>query len=969
MRSEWGRGARTFLVAGWLLASIAVPAVSAQETAPAGRGTAAGTIVDAANARPIVGATVEVLGDPGGRERTGTEGRFRIDLPPGTYRLRISAPNFGETTLDNVVITEGRSTMADASLKPIPRSAKRTGVEVIDVTADVTESTEATQLLKRKMAPTVSDSLGSEAIGKTPDSDAAEVVTRVPAVTIKDDKFIIVRGLGERYSSALLNGSRLPSTDPNRRIVPLDLFPADFIESLNIIKTYTPDLPGDFSGGLVEIKLAEPPAHLTYGLSTSLSFNTETTFQDYDTYDGWASDWLTFGDGPRELPSAFDIFPDSPTMSPMLSTTQMRSLVGSLPLNWNVNSATAPPNFSVDAFAGNTWGPFGVNLAAAYGWKFGVHRGEVQNSYTSLDQINQDSGDIFTYDVSDFETQLGAVLTSQYEINKEHKLLARGLVNRQSVDEVQKGEGVDGQSADIEQFPTSSQYTASQLGFGALEGLHHFSWVDLDWRGSWAPSSQSVPDAKFYTYTQSPGEPPPILDTRGGPIAEPLRTWTDLSEFLQDYYLDATIPFRTRLPFTDVWRGLSAQIKTGVNYALRDRNFTYQSYDIPGTTLVEQLNLALPPDSLLVPSNFSVNGPFIFDRLSYQPFDASQEIAAGYGMVDLPLVEERLRVIAGSRVEYSYISGRAYLEPVGFTNIRLNDLNPMPAVSLVYTPRDDMNVRGAFSQTVSRPEFRELTPVKFAALPGERILVGNPNLISSEITNLDLRWEWFFSPLELVSASVFYKDLSNPIELVTGRDSAGGVFDVYVNYDSASLWGLELETRKDFNFAVPYARRVSWLADIAPHLADLQLLINVSVVDSTTSENFRPVDPDLATVSPAPGEKPLQGQSPFVVNAALEYEDYRWGLFRLLYNTVGETIVAKGTKFGESPAVPDIEQQRRDQLDFVWLSEVTIFDVPLSTKFAVENILNDAFEETQGPRTTSHYRTGVTFSTGVSYSF
>jgi len=943
--------------------------LAAQGAPPSGRGTVTGTVVDAANARPIVGATVQVV-DGSGRESTGTEGRFRLALPPGTYRLRVSAPGFGETTLENVVVREGQSAVADASLKPAPRAARRTGVEVIDVTADVTESTEATQLLKRKMAPTVSDSLGAEAIGKTPDSDAAEVVTRVPAVTIKDDKFIIVRGLGERYSNALLNGTRLPSTDPNRRIVPLDLFPADFIESLNIIKTYTPDLPGDFSGGLVEIKLAEPPPHLTYGLSTSLSFNTETTFQDYDTYDGWASDWLTFGDGPRELPSNFDIFPDSPTMSPTLSTTQMRSLVGSLPLNWNIHSATAPPNFSFDGFVGNTWGPFGINLAAAYGWKFSVHRGEVQNSYTSIDQINQNSGDVFTYDVSDFETQLGAVLTSQYEINKEHKLMARALVNRQSVDEVQVGRGVDGQfDENVEQFPKSSQYTSSQLGFGALEGLHHFSWIDLDWRGSWAPSSQTIPDAKLYTYVQSPGAPSPILETTSGAVDEPLRTWTDLSEFLQDYYLDATIPFRTRLPFTDVWRGLSAQLKTGVNYALRDRNLTYQSYDITGTSLVGQLDLSRPPDSLLVPPNFSVNGPFIFDRLSYQPFDASQEIAAGYGMVDMPLIEERLRVIAGSRVEYSYISGRAFLEPVGFQNIRLNDLNPMPAVSLVYTPLEDMNVRGAFSQTVSRPEFRELTPVKFAALPGERILVGNPDLISSEITNLDLRWEWFFSPLELVSASVFYKDLSNPIELVTGRDSAGGVFDVYVNYDDASLWGVELETRKDFNFAVPYARRVSWLAEIAPHLADLQLLINVSVVDSTTSENFRPVDQDLATVSPAPGEKPLQGQSPFVINAALEYEDYRWGLFRLLYNTVGETIVAKGTKFGDSPAVPDIEQQRRDQLDFVWLSEVTIFDVPLSTKFAVENILNDAFEETQGPRTTSHYRTGVTFSTGVTYSF
>lgn len=967
MLRGWGGGACGLLGIGLLIMSAQTVAGQPAPQAK-GRGAIIVKVVDATDSEPIRGATAQVVGDDALKAVSGADGKARLDLPAGTYAVKVTAPDHGPATIERLTVVVGKAIGTTAKLQAT--KVKTTpSTQLVDVTGVVKQASEANQLQERKDSLVVADNLGAEAIAKTTDSDAAEVVTRVTAVTVKDDKFIIVRGLGERYSNALLNGTRLPSTDPNRRIVPLDIFPADFIEALNLIKTYSPDLPGDFAGGLVDVKLAQPPTELTYGLSTSLSFNTETTFQDFGTYDGYAGDWFTLGDSQRALPGAFDIFPQSPTTPPTLTTTQMRGLVGSLADNWNINSTTAPPNFSLDGFVGNTWGPFGINLAAAYGWKFSTHRGEVENSYTSLDQIEQNTGDVFTYDVSDFETQLGAVLASQYEIDEDHKLLARALVNRQSVDEVQNGQGFDGQSADVEQFPKSSQYTASQLGFGAIEGVHHFDWLDFDWRGSWAPSSQSVPDAKFYTYAQGTDQPPPILETRGGPIAEPLRTWSDLNEFLQDYYLDAKIPFSTRLPFTDVWRGLPAQLKTGVNYALRDRTFTYQSYDISGTTLVEQLDLALPPDSLLVPPNFSTNGPFIFDRQSYQPFDASQEIAALYGMVDLPLIEDRLRFIGGSRLEYSYISGRAFLESVGFQDIRLNDLDPMPAASLVYTPIEDMNVRGAFSQTVSRPEFRELTPVKFAALPGERILVGNPDLVSATITNYDLRWEWFFTPLELVSAGFFYKELEKPIEVVTGRDSAGGVFDVFVNYDNASLWGIELEGRKDFAFAVPYVHQVSWLEDLAPHLADVQIQVNASIVDSTTSEGFAPVDPTLATVSPAPGEKPLQGQPPFLVNASLEYENYRWGLFRLLYNTVGSTIEAKGTKFGDSPAVPDIESQRRDQLDFVWLSDVTLFGTPFSTKFAVENMLNDVFEETQGPRVTNRYRTGVTFSTGISYSF
>jgi outer membrane receptor protein involved in Fe transport len=956
-------------VASLLIWCAPLPAAAQDPAPPAGRGAVVGSVVEAANARPIVGALVQVIGDSERRERTGPGGHYRLYLPPGSYRLRISAADFTEKTLENVTVTEGRSTVADANLAAAPRAGRRTGVEVIDVTADVTESTEATQLLKRKMAPTVSDSLGAESIGKTPDSDAAEVVTRVPAVTVKDDKFIIVRGLGERYSSALLNGSRLPSTDPNRRIVPLDIFPADFIESLNIIKTYTPDLPGDFSGGLVDIRLAEPPAQLTYGLSTSLSFNTETTFQDFDTYDGYTADWFTLGDGPRALPSTFDIFPDSPNSTFSPSTTQMRALVGSLPLNWNIDSTTAPPNFSVDGFVGNTWGPFGINLAASYGWDFGVHRDEVNNSFSSKERLDANIGQIFLYDTSSFETQLGAVLTTQYEINREHKLLGRALVNRQSIDEVQLGTGQDTNNQfGVIQDVSSSQYTANQLGFGALEGLHHFPWMDLDWRGSWAPSSQSIPDAKFYVYASSGGAPP-ALQFDNSNILEPQRTWTDLSEFLQDYNIDGTIPFRTRLPFTDVWRGLRGQIKTGLAYLVRDRSFLYQDFRIAAAGPAGRIDLTAPPDSVFIPPNFAARplGPLTFNRLNYEPFDASQEVAGFYGMADLPLIEDRLRLIGGARLEYSYIETDGFQRGVGSIGSIINDLDPLPGASLIYTLRDDMNIRAAFSQTVSRPEFRELTPIIFTTLPGQRGLVGNNDLVTTNITNYDLRWEWFFSPLELASLSFFYKDLEQPIELVTGADAGGTIYDVFVNYDSATLWGVEMEVRKDFNFAVPYARRVTWLRTVAPHLADLQVLINVSVVDSETSETFTP--PDFPSVAPAPGNPPLQGQSPYVINASLEYEDYRWGLFRLLYNTVGPTIVAKGTKFGPSEALPDIESQRRDQLDFVWLSEVTLFDVPFSTKFAVQNILNDRFLETQGERITNRYRTGVTFSTGITYSF
>jgi outer membrane receptor protein involved in Fe transport len=279
-----------------------------------------------------------------------------------------------------------------------------------------------------------------------------------------------------------------------------------------------------------------------------------------------------------------------------------------------------------------------------------------------------------------------------------------------------------------------------------------------------------------------------------------------------------------------------------------------------------------------------------------------------------------------------------------------------------------MNVRGGFSQTVSRPEFRELTPIQFPAPLGGRTLQGNQDLISAHITNWDLRWEWFFSPLELASVSFFYKDLTDPIELVTAVETSNYIY-LFVNAESATVWGFEFEGRKDFSFLVPYARRWSWLGDHASKLADLQIQVNVAVIESTVSGFIPPPD---SVIAPIPGDRALQGQAPYVVNAALEYQNSEWGIFRLLYNTVGPTIVAAGTDVDPNTPGginPDITEESRNQLDFVWLVDVNPFDTPVTLKFGVENILNDAYLETQDNIITNNYRTGLTFKVGLSYSY
>ena len=943
------------------LATVAAAAtVSAQDDST---GSIEGVVVDSKSGDPIIEAGVEVIG-LNKKVKTDLDGKYSVELPAGSYELRIFAPLYRGTRLKNVVVTANKTTHADANLKPEGEAA----VQTVEVVAEAKKAAETTQLLQRQKAAVVSDNISAQQIQKSPDAKASEVVRRVPAVTVKDSKYIVVRGLGERYSSALLTGSRLPSTDPNKRVIPLDLFPSDFIDALTLVKTYNADLPGDFAGGLLDIELREYPAKLTYSLGMSSGGNTETTFRDFESYDGCgSSDYFGLG-GCRDLPSIFGKKPIAGGQN--LTTGQQQRLAGALPVNWNVEHMTAPPNFSFGGSVGNSWGPFGVNLAAIYKTEYKRRNDETINSYPSLDALETGLGNNkFHYDRSNFETQLGAIFTSGYELSPNHKFFANALVNRHTDDQVLDGKGVTFVSNDFTTFSSNQLYTADQLGFGQIGGRDHWEWIDADWRAAWSPANEDQPDAKFIQYQQTDPSLPPTLSDSPSP---PTRTFGQLDEFLQDYNANLAVPFATRLPFTDFWSGLPAKFKTGAAYMKRDRDFNYRIFNATfnNPNLARLGDRSREPDDLLIPPNFGSpedGFPLSFEDISQVSgsFDASHEIAGGYGMFDLPLVRDRLRLVAGVRLEYSYIRSNGFFVNSGGApaNARLNNLDPLPAVNFIFTPRSDMNVRYSISQTVSRPELRELTPTQFVVAIGQRSFQGNPDLEESHILGNDLRWEWFFAPSELASASFFYKDIDKPIEIVAISQTSLNV-DIPNNADSATLWGFEFEVRKNFGFLGDYATRHDVATTIAPELRNLQFQSNVAIVQSNAEGLDSPVAPNIPPVIVTHPSRSLTSQANYVVNAALEYQHARWGSWRILYNTVGPYVVAAGVE-----GLPDIKQQPHHQLDAVWLGELKPFGTPVTARVAIENLINDRYLQTQGDKTTNRYDTGVKFTFWLSYTY
>ncbi len=941
--------------------------VAAQET-----GSIAGRVLDSSTGRAIGGASVVIVGTEDGRAETDLEGRFGItDVPVGTYEVRITKPRYGSALIENVEVTAGRQSDMSASLAPRGDSA----VEVLEVVADVTESSEATQLLKRKMAPTVSDNLGAESISKTPDSDAAEVVTRVPSVTIKDGSFLVVRGLGDRYNAALMNRSKMPSTDPTRRVVPLDLFPADFIESLTLVKSYTPDLPGDFAGGLLDIRLSDPPLESQGSAGLSLGFNTATTFDDFLTYDGcgW-EDWFGFGVGCRELSGDFPADEQIRTLNSIGSDLQQRRMNAALPLNWNLDTKTAPPNFGLDLGYGTTWGPLGVNLAATYGTKHQTVGRIVANSKNS-DAFEEISANPYDYMTSTFSTNLGGILTSAYKISNDHRVNLRFLYNRRSQDIAQSGIGFDesqGQLIDA----TSAIYTADQLIFGQLTSQNRVGPFDVDLGAAVGYTTRDQPDGKFTGRQEEVDE--------GGFIFQPrfaTRFFGELDETLQEYSIDVSLPFTTPIPWIQQWAGKEKLLKMGAAYLFRDRDFKLRIFGYDDNGALNNFDsTTVTPDEYFNPVNFGTGGIDLvpLGNAETDRFKASQEVAAGYLMLDVPLIAEKLRLIGGARFEYSYIFVEGAL-PDGPFRRPIKDTDVMPAVSLVYSLTDKMNLRAAFSETVSRPEFRELNRALIPTAPGERAFRGNPTLVSSSIRNYDVRWEWFPSSLELMSVSAFYKELDKPIEL-SAIPAATTVIETRTNAVEATAWGIELESRRNFNFLVPILREWEPIRPYVSFLADVEFLFNFTFVESEVS-GLLPVPgfPELIVTNE---NRALTDQAPFVVNTALQYDHFRWGTFRILYNTVGETIVAAGTTF-QQDRTDDIKAQRRDQLDFVWLREWEAFGERFRTKLAVENITNDDYLETQevsdlqpdgtleplGTLITEQYYTGVTFGVSLTYDF
>lgn len=901
-----------------------------------------GRVVSAEESRPLENARIFVKGH-GAEAVSDAAGRFELMLPVGRYTLSVIRADFSPQMVDDVVVHEQDETALLVELTPASVT-----LDDYTVTAPYVEGGVAAMSAVRRESSGVSEAIGAEQIAKSGDSSAAGALRRVTGLTVMGGKYVYVRGMGERYSSTLLNGATLPSPEPERRVVPLDMFPVGVLESILIQKTYSPELPGEFGGGTILLNSRGRPERFYLSASFSTGFNQDTTFRKGLTYSGGSFDWLGIDDGTRALPGNVREASDS---EPLLSgdrfsqrgftPAELKEFGESMQNVWTPHHRTIPPDFGFSLTVGDSYEvgqtPFGFLTAISFdnGWDQSKIR---RNYFLVGEDGNLEASHRYEFEGLENNVQLGAMLDFSTTLARHHDLKTTTLLIRTTDDEARVYQGFNRDvGSDIR--VTRLRWVERMLIVQQLSGAHTIpqaSDLQIIWNYTYSRASRLEPDTREYRVDKGRGAADMwILSDR--PEGNQ-RLFSDLVDNNHDATLGLRIPF-------PIWMDMEGLAETGFNVVIRDRAVDTRRFKFlhKGPLSSDLSIITQAPEVIFAPENIGPQG-FQFEETTRQTdnYFADADLFAGYLSANLPLIPS-LRLMAGLRVERSRQSVTTYElfnpdnDPV-VAEVTMTDV--LPATTLTWMFHRDMQLRAGYGMTVNRPDFRELSPATFNDVTGGRQIFGNPDLDGARIHNVDLRYEWYISGMESLSAAFFFKEFDSPIETVVIPSAQQSI--TYANADGARNLGVEVDFRKNFDF-------------IAPLLEGLYLSGNAAYIWS------RVVMDETAGIQTSK-QRPLQGQSPYVINLQLGYDNEDWGTsLAVVYNVFGPRIVEVGAQ-----RAPDVIEQPVHMLDFVASQKLGAgFTLSLKAK----NLIDHLTRQTQGAEVVERYRRGREYSLGLGWSY
>jgi outer membrane receptor protein involved in Fe transport len=907
-------------VMGWLLAGTATVAAPAMAQDQPGR--IMGRIVDAAQGLPLAGAQVELAS--GVAVQAAPDGRYALnDVSPGVVSVRVRMIGYQPKLVSGVRVEAGRVSEQDVAL-----DVSVIELDEIAVTSEAERGTVERALDEQRTAVGIVNAVTADAIRRSPDSDAGQAVRRVSGVTVQDGKYVAVRGLGERYTTTQLNGARVPSPDPEKKVVPFDLFPASLLESITTTKTFTPDQWGDFSGALVNLKTREFPAQTVETFSSSIAVNSAATGQHILRAPRTGTEWLGFAGADRALPAPLAGVRTLDGRSP----GEINAMIASFRNAWAPVDARGGVNGSFGYSRGGTTLVGGHELgylaALSYGYSQEVRTDEVR----ALPSVSGDSLvplDRYTGGTGQESVLWGGLLNFSTRIGDGTRLAFNTTYDRGADNEASQLAGWSEEFA-LPLVRSRSTFTARtvrslQLTAEHLMGPRHV----LDWSLSRSDVSRSEPDRSDLTYiaTEDPASGALIPTQWFTGQFSATKTFSTLREG----GWDLSGNYRLALGRLD----RPVMLKTGLALRTVDRDAESQPYDIRNRDLTVA-ERSVPASQLFDGAYAEAGRLTLFVNQVGGRYTAQDRTWAGYAMLDLPL-GRRVHLVGGARLERWALDLTSFDRTLSRDSVvtrRNSDL--LPSVSLNYQLGASQQLRLSASRTLSRPEYREITDVQsFNPIDGT-FLFGNPALQRASIANYDLRWEWYPRGGELVSVGVFAKQFSDPIERVFVFTS-GAAAHSYINAKQAYDLGLELELRKR-------------LDAIMPALSPVTLFANATLMRS----RITPGDSGLTSA-----ERPLVGQAGYVLNAGLTYSAGRWS-GSVLYNLVGRRVAEAGFR-----PYPDVYEESRGQLDVSLQLPVT---PSIMLKLDGKNLLDARTRMTQGPVDRLSYRTGRVVAFGAQWS-
>jgi len=904
----------------------------------AATGSIEGVVIDKKTGETLVGAQIILEGTTTGTV-TDFDGHFVIaGIKPGTYNVKVSYISYNPLVFDGVVVVADKKVLLKADME-------ESSIKIGDITVTATrrKGSDVSMISAIKSGLIVSSGISNQQIMRSQDRDASEVIKRVPGITIVDDRFVIVRGLGQRYNSVWLNNSAAPSSESDSRAFSFDIVPSAMLENMMVFKTPAPELPGDFSGGFIKLTTKDVPESNSYSFSIGSSFTPGTTFNDTYKYDGGKYDWLGFDDGTRKLPSIF------PKDLREVGANDQALLGRMLNKNWLAKSSTAMPDLRFSFSMAHRFKIKKVIIGevTAVNYSNTNNSDEIVNNNFGIYQFKDDKpGYDFAFNDNVYKNtvKFGVMHNWSAFLGKGNKIEFRNLLNHIGYTKTSFRRGIE--------YYSTTQIKSYEYAFmsrntymGQLSGTHSFNEnkTKIDWIGGYSRAVRDEPDLKRIKLTMNESSNDPYYGQYymvfpSNPLTSNAgRVYQNLGENV--YTAAANIENSFKI------FDLNPILKAGIYAEKKDRTFSARKLGYvksgegsnPAYIYDESIG-RLPLDQMFSDENINTaTGIRLAEETGKSDsYTGNNDQIAGYVAFQIPF-SEKFSVYTGVRGEKNKQSINSYdrfQQPITVLN---DTFNILPSINAIYKFNDKNLVRMAYGKSLNRPEFREIAPFPFYDFDNNAVYSGNSNLKNATIHNGEIRFEHYPSENEIISVGLFYKKFFNPIE-VKYLQTGSGLEYTYQNADQAFNYGIEAELRKTLGGT--------------GFLEKVNVVLNGAYIKSEI--NF--------TNKATERTRPMAGQSPYILNAGIFYSDTEKSrlMVNLLYNVIGKRIHIVGVpQQNKWEDIPDVYEMPRNLVDFVISKKIGKY---AELKFSIKDLLNQSIVYKQNVNATvdlSHYTGGA----------